>query len=100
MSHVPYFLETLKRKLYRKKIPENAIIVTQVTRDGRTWTLWTPFPVIPESLTRKMYREKIPGIVQMVSMVPGPGNFPDGPCMKKSGIRFWTMWTHLGTGIR
>ena len=71
VSHVPYFLETLKRKLYRKKIPENAIIVTQVTRDGRTWTLWTPFPVIPESLTRKMYREKIPEIVKMVSMEPG-----------------------------
>ena len=71
VSHVPYFLETLTRKLYRKKIPENALIVTQVTRDGRTWTRWTPFPVIPESLTRKLYRKKIPEIVKMVSMVPG-----------------------------
>ena len=36
-----------------------------------SWTLWTPFPVIPESLTRKLYIKKIPELVKMVSMVPG-----------------------------
>jgi hypothetical protein len=32
VSHVPHFPGSLTRKWYRKKIPENALNVTQVTR--------------------------------------------------------------------
>jgi hypothetical protein len=71
-ADVPLFPVSLTRKLYRKKIPENAIKMPGVPGNkSGFWTLWTPFPVFPESLTRKLYRKKIPEIVKMVSMVPG-----------------------------
>ena len=65
-----------------------------------SWTLWTPFPVIPESLTRKLYIKKIPELVKMVSMVPGtvPLTLPKSPVHARSGARSCTA--QLSNGLR
>jgi len=53
--------------MYRKKIPEIVIDLSNCPDEKLVWTKWTKGTVFPESLTRKMYRKKIPEIVIVLS---------------------------------
>jgi hypothetical protein len=66
-TEITGFPESLTRKLYRKKIPEITIVLSNCPEEKSIWTKWTKGTVFPESLTRKVYRKKIPEIVIVLS---------------------------------